>query len=485
VEAFRDIEARLSRPLFQGVPIGATLTDFFVINFVSAQFSMRRKAAMKAALGWWRFCLLGPRSHKRPFQLETNRLLFTWSADTPRLNDLVAPVLAEFDPQQCNVIGTAPSIGNKLDPAVGYCTVDQATTFGINRSEWRREYARCRAAWHRSLRQWLHDHHLPRRLFPHLAYALAVRSWQIMAFGKFLDALQPTAVLTEAEHNSPWSCLILAARHRGIPTMTMMHGVVYSSYGYTPLLSDVALCWGRGQVEQMTEQGVEPGRLLITGCQRLARTPRFVGMEVRARLGLPLHGPVVMLATGPMAREEWRKLVFAFGEAFQNHEGASGVVRLHASEKLDDYKAEMSRYPGIRFLENRRWSVEDAMAACDVVVIHNSGLGNDALVFQRLVILLDVLASPLGNGRVLANKAGSPVASTAGELRHIVDRIFADADYRQGLHRQAEEYVNQFCTAFGQDAARNVAAEVKRMARPVTSRASNSSVTLALGPVDG
>ena len=187
-----------------------------------------------------------------------------------------------------------------------------------------------------------------------------------------------------------------------------------------------------------------------------------------------------MLGTGPMARDEWRKLVFAFADAFHNHSGVSGVVRLHASEKLDDYKEEMSRHPGIRFLENRQWTVEEAMAACDVVVIHNSGLGNDALVFKRLVVLLDVLGTPLGNGRVLAEKAGSPVARTAGELRQVVDRILADADYRQELHRRAEEYVRGFCAAFGQDAARNVAVEVKRTAKRFTSPSSDKRATVPL-----
>jgi len=120
----------------------------------------------------------------------------------------------------------------------------------------------------------------------------------------------------------------------------------------------------------------------------------------------------------------------------------------------------MLQYPGIRFFENHQWTVEETMATCDVVVIHNSGLGNDALVFGRLVVLLDVLATPLSNGRTLAANAGSPVARTAAELRQTVDRIFADADYRQELHHRAEEYVQLFCSAFGQDAARNVAVEV-------------------------
>jgi len=462
IEVIRELEDRLSKPLIQGVPIGKTLTDFLHNNLLNAQLSIRRRAALKAALAWWRFCLLGPRHREQQPRLEAGRLLLTWLSDTPRLNDMVAPVIAELDPKQCNVIGGAPSLRSKLDPAIGYCTAEQVIAFNGKRSDWRREYARCRSAWHSSLRQWIQDHHLPRRLFPHLAYALAVRSWQVLAFGKFLDAFKPSIIVADAEHNNPWACLILAARHRSIPTATMMHGVIYSSYCYTPLLSGVALCWGREQVEQMIEQGVEPERLLITGCQRLTRTSRVVGAEIRARLALPLNLPIVMLATGPMAREEWWKLVFAFGEAFHNHTGVSGVVRLHASERLDDYRAEKLQYPGIRFLENHQWTVEEAMAACDVVVIHNSGLGNDALVFGRLVVLLDVLASPLSNGRTLAAKAGSPVARTAAELRQTVDRIYADADYRQELHRRAEEYVQRFCAAFGQVAAHNVAVEVMR-----------------------
>ena len=257
VEMIRDIEERLSQPLFQGVPIGATLTDFFFINFINGHLSLRRTAALKAALGWWRFCLWKSRRREHSPRLQTGRLLLTWLSDTPRFNDLVLPVIAELDPQQCNVVGNAPLVKSKLDPAIGYCTMDQAILLDLDHSEWRREYAQCRAAWHSSLRQWLRDHRLSRRLFPHLATRLPCGPGEIWGSATFLDAVRPTAVLTESEHNNPSSCLILAARQR-IPTATMMHGVIYSSYGYTPLLSDVALCWGREQAEQMIEFGASP-----------------------------------------------------------------------------------------------------------------------------------------------------------------------------------------------------------------------------------
>jgi hypothetical protein len=466
IEVIRDLEERLSTPLFQGVSVGATLTDFFVTNFLNASRLPGYWSATMDILRLCRYFTLGPRGCSEPVLLKEGRVLFTWLADTPRYNDLIAPVLAEFDPGQCNVVGGGASIERHLNPGVGFCTATQAIGSGIDRVVWRQEYARCRPAWHCILRHWIRDHHLPRRLFPQLACLLTIRSWQIAALGRFLDSCKPTAILTDSEHNSPWSCLVLAARHRGIPTVAMTHGVIYFNYGYTPLLSDVALCWGRDHRDQMIEQGVEPATLLITGCQRLKRTPSVAGNEVRERLGLPLNMPIVMLGTGPMEREEWRKLAFAFGEAFENHPGVTGVVRLHASESIEDCRTELARYPGIRLLENSSWTVEDSMAACDVVVIHNSGLGNDALVFKRLVVLLDVLALPLSNGRSLADKAGSPVAHSADELRQIVDRIFSDTAYRQELHRRAEEYVDGFCAEFGQDAARKAAAEVKRMAQP-------------------
>ncbi len=290
-DVLRDLEQRLSDPLFLDMPIGATLTDFLAINFLGGHLKTSRRAALTALFGWWRFLLFGPRRGGRPVRLERNRLLLTWSSDTPRFNDLLEPVIAELDPNQCNVAGRATSISSRLDKAIGYCTADQVMNIGIDRAVWRREYRRCRPAWHRHLWQWLQVHCLPRALFPHLAGALAARSWQLMAFGRLLEDCTPTVVLTDAEHNNPWACLVLAARRRGIPTATMMHGVIYSSYGYAPLLSEVAFCWGRDQVQQMIALGVEPDCLRITGCQRLVNESRVASGDIRPVWNCPRKRP--------------------------------------------------------------------------------------------------------------------------------------------------------------------------------------------------
>jgi hypothetical protein len=455
-----ELEERLYEPRFMNVPIGAALTDL-----LKSRFDIRPVAALRSFVAWARYSCFGPRTHGGEPFLEPDRVLVTWLVDTRRYNDFVPPVLDELGCGQFNVIGGVESLRESVPAGVGFCTY--ADIEGADRAVWRREYLRCRGAWHREVLRWLREHRLPLRLFPCFAYAMEERAFYVAGFLGFLERVRPTLVLTDSEHNTPWNCLILAARELRIPTLHMIHGVIYPPFGYTPLLSDALLCWGEQHREQMIALGTEAERLVIAGCQRLSRELCADRASVRARLGLPVDRHVVMLATGPMLMSEWRKLMFAFGDAFLAAHGPLGVVRLHAAERLENYRGEIAKYPRLRFFENQSWSVDEAMAACDVVVIHNSGLGNDALVMGRPVVLLDVLSAPLGNGRVLADRAGCPVAGSADELRRIVDRIADDAEYRVLLRNKAEEYVRWFCAAFGRDAARNVAKEVRRRIKPL------------------
>jgi hypothetical protein len=140
------------------------------------------------------------------------------------------------------------------------------------------------------------------------------------------------------------------------------------------------------------------------------------------------------------------------------------VVRLHPSETLAFYSREAARFPSVRFLANDVWTADDALAASDVVVCRDSGLGNDALVKGKLVVVLDNLPEELGNGSTLVQHAKAPVAHDARQLQLVVDRILSDDVYRRELRDAAERYVDFFCAAFGDKAARNAAEAVHRMA---------------------
>jgi len=457
-ETLFDLENRLRDPPFMGVPIGLTLT-----SYLNTRLPANAVSAFISLAGWARFMCFGQRGTQPLPPLEKKRVLLTWLADTPRLNDMLMPVIEELGGRACNVIGGDPAIAARLSVSTGYCTKSQIC--GVRLRQWRRDYLKCCTAWHRAIWGWLRDHHLPLWLFPGLAYAVAVRSLYVYGSYQFLDQVQPSVIVADSEHNHPWACLVLAARERRIPTVQMIHCAIYTSYIFYPLLSDVALCWGEQHREQMVSFGVESERLLITGCQRLSRELSADGRQVRLRLGLPTDKPIILLATNSIARGQWRKLFTTFADALARWPEVQGAVRLHPVEKAATYLAETSCYPQIRVFETNEWTLQESLAACDIVVNHNSGFGNDALVMNRPVIILDVLDEPLTNGQVLIDKAGCPVAHNAEDLRSQVARIIRDGTFRQALHEKAESYVKWFCNAFGYEAARNVANVIRSRMR--------------------
>jgi hypothetical protein len=171
---------------------------------------------------------------------------------------------------------------------------------------------------------------------------------------------------------------------------------------------------------------------------------------------------MVLLATSPILPDNKKRLARVFCEGMKDHNGLSAAVRLHPSEKLNEYSEEVTAFPAVKFLTNHTWTLDEALAAADVVVCHDSGVGNDALIKGKPAVVLDVLPVSLGNGKDLVENGGCPRARSAPELSEIVTGIISNPVFRQRLRGRGESYVEKFCAAFGQDAARNIAEEVMR-----------------------
>jgi hypothetical protein len=463
-EPLNDLKQQLTEPLFQGVPLGYTLSDIITIDFLNGNLVWDfRKMLFCRPLYGYHWCR-GLRLTPQPLPGETGRFLLTWLNLRQSLRDLVLPLLQALGPAQCTVIGGDPRMSAQLPAATGFLTWKGVPAFDLQ--EFRREYKHCAPAWHRRVKIWLRHLGLPSGIFRYLADALLTRAQMVMAYGGLLDRLQPLAVITEYDHHPTAACLILAAKARGIATMTMIHGPLNSTFAYTPLLADLAFCWGREHYDKLLGAGTEAERLVIAGCQRLSRPLRADSAAAKAKVGLPAAWPAVVLATNPIYAEHRKQLVRVFCQALAGMDRVSGVVRLHPSEKLDFYRPEIAAFPTIKFCANEAWTLDEALAAAEVVVCHNSGLGLDALVKGKLTVILDVLAQPLEMGEELIGKAGCPRARGADELAGIVARILNDGPLRRALQEKAASYLDYFIAAFGEDAAHNLAEIIRARAKP-------------------
>jgi hypothetical protein len=171
---------------------------------------------------------------------------------------------------------------------------------------------------------------------------------------------------------------------------------------------------------------------------------------------------VALLATGPFCLQERLKLADSFCAAIERMDGVVGVVRLHPSESLESYAPVVRRRPTVRFLANEAWTLDEAIAAADLVVVHNSGFGSDALLKGRPVAVFDAIDFPLGHGADLVRYGGCPRPKSVEELTAVVRTLLFDAGARDAALAAGRRFAEAFCAACGREAARNIVREVTR-----------------------
>ena len=460
VEALRAVEAELSEPKFLGVPMGPTLNDLLVIEVFNARGDWGAKAAILNRIRRISRVVRPVRGPKVPAQVSQGKILLTWADPGFRLRELVLPVLKELGPARCAVVCARLGMLSQVPrPAEA---VEWSRIMQYDVRAWRAEYRKCWPEWRKRLRDVTKRLALPSGLVHRAGTCLAVHSQYVAGCLNFLRRCRPAAIVTEFDRNHLWSCLILAARKVGIPTFTLVHGVFRDdALGFSPLLADKALCWGEMDRRKFLNAGEDPGKLVITGCPRLNRDLTMTPAEARRKVGLDADKPVVMLGTSPFSPSQCLRLAETFCKAVEGAEDFSAVVRLHPSEKLEVYKAVSDRYPGVLFLPNKAWTLEESLAASNVVVVHDSSLGCDALLKRRPVVVLDVLDCPLGVSQELIDKAGCPRAANSAQLAETIRALLTERHETNGCRKTAENYVGEFCAAFGEDAARRTADAVR------------------------
>jgi len=457
-EVLKTIEAELSQPLFCDMPVGPTLSSLLVIELYYGHGNWGVQEYVKNCLRRMYRWIRPVQSSRSSPNCKTGRVLVTL-LPSKRIADLIVPVLHELGHDRCLTVCYSQASLEHLPEDMPGVLFDQLAMGNL--SAWRKQYRQCWPEWKERLKKLIRRLELPRTFFQKAAFSLLVNTQKLWAARTFLELSRPAAVITEYDRGPAWSCLILAAKSLGIPTYTMVHGVINEeAAGYVPVLADTVLCWGEMGREQFIQAGVDPEKLVVAGCPRITRELPIRTADARRKIALAPDRPVVMLGTAPFRDDQRFKLADSFCRGMTPLSGVSAIVRLHASEKVEDYAPIIKRYPQVKFLANSACSLDESLAASDIVVVHHSGLGGDALIKRRLTIILDVLEIPLSYGLELIEKAGCPRATSSEKLAEFVREILHDDRKRREYTNAREEYVERFCAAFGQDAAKRIADHV-------------------------
>lgn len=469
---FREIERELSQPLFYGVPLGPMLNDYVWTRLMwrSGDPRLSSRLLNKARIARHR---LRPRHSSRSApSVPIGCILMTWFGSTPRLDEMILPILNALECDGCStaVVYDYESVVSRLPPRVPGAAWEHIMAYDVK--AWRAEYARCFPELKRSLTDVCRGYGLPEGAFESMSLNLLVASQRVAGCLEFLNRTTPSVIVTEYDRNHLWSCLVLAAKRVGVPTVSLVHGIIeQDAVGYSPILADKIICWGELDRKKLLMAGESAERIEIGGCPRLSRELSVTGAEGRATLGLDPSARVVLFATSP--ERDHLETVELFCSAMASLSSVVGVVRLHPSQNRITHITIASRYPQIRFIDGSQATLDESLAAADVVVVSQSGVGGDALLKGRPVIVLNRAETLTGAGWDLVELAGCPHARSPQELAGILGQMTrGDVSYRRPS-TAAEEYVAKFCGAFGHESARRIADIVKDTACPSTGAASN------------
>jgi hypothetical protein len=154
------------------------------------------------------------------------------------------------------------------------------------------------------------------------------------------------------------------------------------------------------------------------------------------------------------------------------------LVRLHASETLDDYQKMQRANPSVRSLGNFLCTLGEALAAVDVVLVESSGFGNDAVLKGECSVVPRTDDPDHPSGRELVREAGCLAASSVAQLGETIDEILRSAGLRAQVSAKADAYASRFCAVYAENAAQRIADAVliraSSRAAPTTCRAFGS-----------
>lgn len=237
-------------------------------------------------------------------------------------------------------------------------------------------------------------------------------------FCRLYDAFPPSVLVTASDTGFWGRCATLEASLRGIPSLTLQHGMMVGASGYVPVLSTRIGVWGEGSARWLRDRGVPPEKIAVTGPPRLDEILRrpYPSRETVARaLGLDAAARWVVLATNPIPFERnAAQLETARRGVAAWDPSARLLVKLHPSEDPAPYRAAAAGDVRVVVVPHGAVDLYDLLKVADAVLTYHSTVGLEAMMLERPVVSLEAFGEP--NPLPYAREGAAAQARTPEEL---------------------------------------------------------------------
>lgn len=460
-----DFEEELNQISFLDVPLGGLASNMLLVDFLMGNRAWSLKDRLQDRLSI--ISLLHRKNRSYFKKAKSDKLgsivkkhrakpLLTFIDSKPHFFNINRKVLEELGETNALCFLRHSRIRLSFEPA-NVPTLIDGDIQGLSHKEWKNQLKPIKKDLEQAIVKFTRKSDLPYYTRKRIYSFVLLQTQRLFALEHLLKRLEPNFILVEYDRHTWCSPLVLMARKMGIPSFSLMHGVVNNRFAYLPLLADNLLCWGERQknlLKGYAKSSAEMRKLLVTGAPQLKRSLAIDRESVVNKLNLDPQTDVVLLASNPIGEELRRKLVRIFCEAINSDKTRKGIIRLHPSESLDFYKEEIESYPNILFDDGQFLSFEESLAIANVCCIYNSAFGIDAITKGKSVFVINVNEQELGQGRDFIEEGNFPNTEDASGLKDLIAHYFSNSKFKAQVDQDRESYAKRYCFAYSNDAAK-------------------------------
>jgi hypothetical protein len=453
------IEEELNTVQFLGIPMGGLSAQFIYSNiyFHPYQSSLRNLITniILNIREQTRINLISKENIGLP--IDSKKIVFNISANLQKNIAFFTGLHAKLNNDYQCIIISKENIPFHIYSSDSYFSYKNLTLSQFIR--WKKEYGTIKSSLSKTLSQLKKKFSLTSSFIEELKFNIKRQTKAIIYFDELLLNIKPDIIISDHDRHGINSALIEAANRLKIPTFTFIHGSTFPPDHYYPILAKFMICWGNDHKKQFMALGVPEERLIVCGNQKINRSILSDSKIVKQKFGYTEQDEIVILATNVIPADQRLQYADDFCISIKSSANLKGMIRIHPSEKIEEYKTIIEKHPEIKFVDNDMLSFDESMAISDYVVCHNSLYGLDALIKRKKVILFApaYITFPLGIGKELHEKAGCPLILNITEL---IEYFRVNTSSITQTTETAEAYIHSYILAFGEDADVNICREI-------------------------
>lgn len=231
-----------------------------------------------------------------------------------------------------------------------------------------------------------------------------VQSQRSIVIEEAVDLLKPSCLIVDHDRQYDNSLLVSICKSKKIPAFTLIHGLTMPPYSSYPVIADYLLAWGNFHVEQFSALGLSRERIVVCGNYKVDRTLAITRNSYSGPYFKDKERKIILFASTNFEYSQKIKIVREFCEASLSiKDRAYFAVRLHPSEKIEDFADLQSRFEHVMFLTHNDLSYEESLGLADLVIGHNTAFIVDAYLKLKQILVFDSssISYPIGLGKVI------------------------------------------------------------------------------------